>query len=144
MPPNSDDSIPSGPPASTGAVADVLGMDSDAEGDSDLSDIPPSAVNDIPSNFLGDFSLIQEKCDKFSTKPPSNACDLVRFALHRLSSLYKPRQFLSCIDELRSDARECTDRVQLLEHQVAAQSARPAFALGDKTWLEESVAVYQN
>lgn len=55
------EATPSVFPASPGVVVDVLDVNSDAAGDSDLSDIPPSGVIDIRSGSArGPFAHSRE------------------------------------------------------------------------------------
>lgn len=117
LPPRSDEAAPSTPPTLPGFVVDVLGVDLDAEGDWELSDIPSTI------------------------KSPSNAFDVFRLVPRSLSALDEQHQGLSCVDGLRSEAGEFVARVQSLQRQVAAHSAELALARGDMTWIEESVTV---
>lgn len=63
LPFRSDKATPSVLLALPGVIVDVRSLDLDAKGDWDMSDIPQSGVIDIRSSLLGDFPLIQEKCD---------------------------------------------------------------------------------
>lgn len=66
LPPCSDEATPSWPPASPVFFVDVLGVDLDAKGHWNLSDIPLSRFIDILSSLRADFSLIPEKCNEYS------------------------------------------------------------------------------
>lgn len=85
-------------PALPGVVVDGLDVDLDAEGDLDLSNIPPSSVTYFRSSLQGDFSFIQEKHDKCSINRPPNGGNVFRLVLGWLNTLDEQRPLLSCVD----------------------------------------------
>lgn len=72
LPPRSDNAAHSMLPASLDVVVDVLCVNLDVQGDWDLIYFPLFVGIDIRSSLQGDFSLIQEKFEEFSTNHPSS------------------------------------------------------------------------
>lgn len=104
---------------------------------------PLSGVIHFRCSLQDDFSLRQEKCDKFFLCRPSNAEDVLLLALRSLNALAEQPQPLSCDEGWNSKAQESAARLQALEHQVVVHSADLTSARSDMTPLEESITVTQ-
>lgn len=139
--PRSDEATPSMPLASPGIFVDKLGVDANPEGEWDFSNILQSGIIDIHSCPL--VSLIQERCEEFSIKLPSNARGRISIGTTRLEQSRRAAPVPCCTDTLCLDEQKSAAILQSLQRQVAAHAAELASGRGDMTWLEEYVAVAQ-
>lgn len=110
----SDKATPSGLPALSGIVVEVLHMDLDAKGNWYLSDTPPSVVIFIGSILRREFSLFPDELDKILIIRPSNAREVCRSSSRNLRILDEHHQPLSYLLGLHPDEQQSAAQVQWL------------------------------
>lgn len=132
------------PLASPGVVVNVLDVDLKAEGDRDLSAIPPSSDTDIHSSLWADFSLIQEKCDEVSIDRQSNPRDIFWLPLRGVNTLDGQRLLIYYVEWLLTDECVPVVCVHLFHRQVAARPAELASGRSNMARLKGSFDVFQH